>query len=71
MDELQELINSYQKGNKLAPGISFALLKEGKCVYKESHGFANLENRVKIDSKTNFYLASVSKAFTAAAIMLF
>lgn len=69
MRKITELIEDYTKDKYSAPGISLALTKDGKCVHKESHGFSNLENKVKIDSKTNFYLASLAKSFTAVAVM--
>ncbi len=70
MSKLDELLAGYNSGGKLAPGISLALIKEGKCILKKSYGFGNLENKVKINSKTTFYLASLTKSFTAAGILL-
>jgi len=70
MRKLDELLDDYIRDEELTPGISLALLKDGKCIYKKSHGYANLENNIEINSKTAFYLASVSKSFTAAGIML-
>lgn len=67
---IDELIESYSNNEKQSPGISFAVVKEGKCIHTESHGYGNMENKVKINSNSNFYLASVSKTFTGAAIML-
>ncbi len=70
VDKIKALIKDYINEAEVAPGISIALMKKGKCIFKESYGYANLENKIKINSKSNFYLASVSKSFTAAAIML-
>ncbi|QVK19628.1 beta-lactamase family protein [Mycoplasmatota bacterium] len=67
--EIQQLINDYKSEYALAPGIAVAINKGG-VVYKKSYGMSNIENQVKINSKTNFYIASVSKTFTASAIML-
>jgi CubicO group peptidase (beta-lactamase class C family) len=70
MGIIDELLDDYIRDEELTPGISLALIKDDKCIYKRSHGFANLENKIEINSKTAFYLASLSKSFTAAAIML-
>lgn len=70
MGRIDELLVDYIRNEEITPGISLALIKNGKCIYKKSHGFANLENRIEINSKTAFYIASLSKSFTAAAIML-
>ena len=70
MEKIYELLDDYIKNGELTPGISVALVKNGECIYKKSHGYSNLENKVEINSKTEFYLASLSKSFTAAAIML-
>jgi len=70
MTKIEELLDDYMKGEELSPGISLALIKEGKIVYKSCHGYANLENKIEINSKTAFYIASLSKSFTAAGIMV-
>lgn len=70
MGKIDELLADYMQDEDLKPGISLALIKDRKCIYKKYHGFANLENKIGINSKTAFYLASLSKSFTAAAIML-
>lgn len=70
MGKIDELLEDYINKGEPTPGISLALIKNGKCIYKKSHGYANLENTIEINSKTAFYIASLSKSFTAAAIML-
>lgn len=70
MGRIDELLFDYSRDEKLSPGISLAFMKNGKCIYKKSHGFANLENKIEINSGSTFYLASLSKSFTAAGIML-
>lgn len=70
MNLIERLIANYNDDAKLTPGISLAVIKNGNCFYKESFGYGNLENRVEINSESNFYLASVSKTFTGAAIMI-
>ena len=53
-----------------SPGCAFAVIKDGRIVYKHGYGMANLDHDVPITPSTVFYIASVSKQFTAAAIAL-
>jgi len=52
------------------PGASLLVIKDGKAVVDRSYGLANLEDDDKATPATNYRLASVSKQFTAAAILL-
>ncbi len=51
------------------PGASALVLKGDDVVYQRSFGIANFESGAKIDSTTFFNIASVSKQFTAVAIL--
>ncbi|MGH9554522.1 MAG: serine hydrolase, partial [Terriglobales bacterium] len=53
-----------------SPGCAVGVFREGHIVYKRGYGMADLEHRVPITPSTAFDLASVSKQFTAAAIVL-
>jgi len=50
------------------PGLSIAVIKDGKIIYAEGFGFADIENKVRVTTKTQFRTASVAKAITATAI---
>ena len=52
------------------PGASLLVLKNGKPVVRRSYGMADLEAKTKATPATNYRLASVTKQFTAAAILL-
>ena len=52
------------------PGAAVLVLKDGKPLVRKGYGYADLEQRVLISPATNFRLASVTKQFTAAAILL-
>ena len=52
------------------PGASLLVIKDGKAVLKRGYGFGNLEKHEAATPETNYRLASVSKQFTAAAILL-
>ncbi|HET8899436.1 MAG TPA: serine hydrolase domain-containing protein [Rhodanobacteraceae bacterium] len=52
------------------PGASLLVLKDGKPLVERGWGKANLEQDTDAEADTNYRLASVSKQFTAAAILL-
>ena len=52
------------------PGASVLVVRDGLTILERSYGLANLEERTPATSHTNYRLASVSKQFTAAAILL-
>jgi D-alanyl-D-alanine carboxypeptidase len=52
------------------PGLSLAVIKDGKHVKAKGYGFANLELHVPATPETVYQLGSLTKQFTATAIML-
>ena len=52
------------------PGASVLVLRNGEPVVRRSYGLADLEQRTPASPATNYRLASVTKQFTAAAILL-
>ena len=53
-----------------APGASVLVLRDGEPVVRRSYGLADLELRTAASPATNYRLGSVTKQFTAAAILL-
>ena len=52
------------------PGMSVAVIDNGKLTFSRGYGSAQLEYNAPITTQTKFHVASVSKQFTAMAIML-
>ena len=52
------------------PGASVIVIRDGKPLYKRAYGLADVEARVAATPSTNYRLASVTKQFTAMAIMI-
>ena len=52
------------------PGASVLVLEGGDAVFQRSYGLADLEANVASSPTTNYRLASVSKQFTAASVLL-
>ncbi len=52
------------------PGGVMVLVQDGALAFARGYGFADLERRTTVDPEsTMFYLASVTKCFTATAVM--
>ncbi len=53
-----------------SPGAAVLVAMDGKILVSKGYGLADLDARVPITPHTNFRLASVTKQFTAMAVML-
>lgn len=54
----------------VSPGCALSVIKDGAIVYKRGYGMADLDHDVPINPGTVFHVASISKQFTAASILL-
>jgi CubicO group peptidase (beta-lactamase class C family) len=52
------------------PGASLLVLRDGVPLVRRGYGMADLEQGIAATSETNYRLASVTKQFTAASILL-
>ena len=52
------------------PGIAAALIRDGQMLYRKDVGMADLDSHTRITSNTQFLLGSMTKQFTAMAIMI-
>ena len=53
-----------------SPGAALGIIKNGQLIYSRGYGMANLEHDISNSPKTVFRIASTSKQFTAASIIL-
>jgi len=53
-----------------SPGFAVLAKKDGETIFEQGYGVRDLRAKAKIDSRTNFRLASFTKQFTAIAVML-
>lgn len=51
------------------PGLVYGVVLDGELIYSGSFGYANLEQKIPAHSKSLFRIASMSKSFTALAIL--
>lgn len=66
IDSLVQRIISDKNG----PGAVFMVAKKGKPIYKKAFGKANLELDVKLTTEHVFQIGSMTKQFTAVAVMM-
>jgi CubicO group peptidase (beta-lactamase class C family) len=61
----------FEEWNKTGTaGAAVAVIQAGKLIYDKGYGSANLEYEIPITAETVFHVASVSKQFTAMAVVL-
>jgi CubicO group peptidase (beta-lactamase class C family) len=66
MTDVDALMRDYD-GN--VPGASLLVIRDGQPIVRRAYGLADVERKVKATPSTNYRLASVTKQFTAAAIL--
>jgi len=71
-DTLPPRVDALFQGFKQAgsAGASVMIIHRGKVILAKGYGFANIEERIPCGTNTNFRLASVTKQFTAMAVMM-
>ncbi len=52
------------------PGAAVLVVRDGKIVHEKGYGMANLEHAVPNTPQTKFRIVSLTKAFTAMAVMI-
>ena len=52
------------------PGVSLAIVRDGRVIKAQGYGFANLELKAPATKETVYEIGSNTKQFTAAAIMM-
>lgn len=67
--KIDRYVQSEMQRQKI-PGLSLAVLRNGKIELLRSYGLANVEHRIAVKPETVFQSGSIGKQFTAAAIMI-
>ncbi|MCH8151907.1 MAG: beta-lactamase family protein [Planctomycetes bacterium] len=68
-DKVDDYITSEMK-NRHIPGLALAVVKNGEVIKAKGYGLANVELNVPVTPDSVFDLASITKSFTATAIMM-
>jgi len=56
--------------SKQIPGLAFAVVEHGQVTVARTYGLANLETETPVRANSVFEIASVTKPFTATAVMM-
>lgn len=68
-DEIDDYVQK-QMGRRHIPGVSVAVVKGGEVVKLKGYGLANIETNTPATEETVYQLASVTKTFTATAVVM-
>jgi CubicO group peptidase (beta-lactamase class C family) len=68
VERVDALMAPWSKGD--TPGAAILVIKDGQVLLKKGYGLANLESKQPIGPDTAFLLGSITKQFTAMAIMI-
>lgn len=66
--KIDAVFSKWNKPN--SPGGAVGVIKDGKLIFAKGYGMANLDYNIPNGPKTVFKIASTSKQFTAASIIL-
>jgi N-acyl-D-amino-acid deacylase len=70
LKQLDDYVVNYLHDNSFLAGASLAVARKGRVIYARAFGYADLEAKRPAEPSSLFRIASVSKTFTSAAIML-
>ena len=54
----------------ISPGCALAAFKDGRILYERGYGMADLDHNIPITPASVFHVASMSKQFTAASVLM-
>ena len=65
---IDSIFRKYAEANHF-PGIAFGIVADGKLVYSGNYGYTDIDKKIPVTSSSLFRIASMSKSFTAMAIL--
>ena len=68
-DAIDEYV-AHEMRSKQIPGVAFAVVEHGQITVVRAYGTANLETGTPVSKDSVFEIASVTKPFTATAVMM-
>lgn len=68
-DQVDDIVKAEMVRSK-TPGVSIAVIRNGKLIKACGYGFADLDRKVPAGEKTVYELGSITKQFTSAAVMM-
>ena len=68
-DDVDDYVRAQMQKKKI-PGLSLAVVREGRVVKAQGYGLASLELQVPATAHTVYEIGSISKQFTATVVMM-
>ncbi|HEX4947051.1 MAG TPA: serine hydrolase domain-containing protein [Blastocatellia bacterium] len=68
-DKVDDYVKAEMQKQRI-PGLSLAVVKDGKIIKAQGYGLANVEHNIPAKPETVYKIASISKQFLAAGILL-
>ncbi|MFQ5629069.1 MAG: serine hydrolase domain-containing protein [bacterium] len=68
VDAVEGIFKEYMESRHI-PGFVYGVVLDGEIIYTGAFGYANLEKQIPANTKSLFRIASMSKSFTALAIL--
>ncbi len=68
-DPIDDLIKASMAKDHI-PGVAVGIIRDGKLLTERAYGIANLETNTPVTTETVFRIASMSKQFCAASILM-
>ncbi len=62
-EKLSNFIEKTMQSTPIIPGVSIAVADANGTLFTRGFGYADVENKIPATAETNFYIASVTKAF--------
>ncbi len=66
---LEPIFRAYAE-REHAPGVAYGVVADGELVYSHAFGVRRVDTQAPVDADTVFRIASMTKSFTALAVML-
>jgi CubicO group peptidase (beta-lactamase class C family) len=67
---IDRYVNAVKKEVDFPSGTAVAIVKDGKVIYQGYFGYSNIKAKEKVNAKTAFYLASITKPLFALSMLL-
>jgi CubicO group peptidase (beta-lactamase class C family) len=67
-EKVDQIFTDYARPG--SPGCALGVIRDGHFVYRKGYGMGSVELGVPLSAESVFYMGSVSKQFTAAAVVL-
>jgi CubicO group peptidase (beta-lactamase class C family) len=66
--QVDAIFAKYDKPN--SPGCAVGVVSDGKLIFNRGYGYAELEHAIPLDQQSAIRVASITKQFTGAAVLL-